>query len=208
MDGKGRAFTGFMGGAAYDRWTSALGMGLQFYRRAVGELELPAGARVLDLGCGTGSLSVALAEKLDGSAVIYGVDISDEQLDHAREKARGISGEFRFLNRSMDDLEFSDGYFDAVVTSMAIHETPPAVRRGAIREAGRVLKRNGLFVLVDWSRPRAGILAALWLPFLFFGDWKDNWHNIYRTICEERGFALREDSYINSMTRRQVFVKQ
>lgn len=208
MNEKGRAFTGMMGGAAYDRWASALGMGMPFYRKAVGELELPGGARVLDLGCGTGSLSVALAAKLDGSVIIYGVDISDEQLDYARAKAKGARGEFHFLNRSMDDLKFSDGYFDAVITSMAFHETPPAVRRGAIRETERVLKRNGHFVFVDWSRPKAGLLAAVWLPFLFIGDWKDNWHNVYRPLCEERGLVLREDRYINSLARRQVFIKK
>ena len=37
------------------------------------------------------------------------------------------------------------------MTSMAIHETPPEIRRAAIRETSRVLKKNGLFVLVDWS---------------------------------------------------------
>ncbi len=86
MHEKGRVFKGMMGGAAYDRWASALGMGAPFYRRAVGEIDLSGGSRVLDLGCGTGSLSVALADKLDGAALIYGVDISDEQLDYARKK--------------------------------------------------------------------------------------------------------------------------
>ena len=208
MDGKGRAFKGMIGGAAYDRWASALGMGMQFYRRAAGGIELPAGARVLDLGCGTGSLSVAFAERLDGAASIYGVDISDEQLGHAQAKTKGHRGEFRFLPYSMDDLQFPDGFFDAVITSMALHETPPTVRCGAIRETARVLKRNGLFVLVDWSRPKAGLLAAIWFPFLFLGEWRDNWRNVYRTLCEEQGLALREDVYINSLVRRQVFIKQ
>jgi len=208
MDDKGREFKGFFGGSGYDRLAVIMGMGGAFYRNAVGDLQVSQNIRALDLGCGTGSLSIALAEKIDGSSVIHGVDISDDQLEFSRKKTKEIPREFNFINCSMDQLEFKKNYFDVVATSMALHETPPDVRRGAIRETARVLKKGGVFVFVDWSRPRFGLLSMIWLPFLFFGEWHDNWNNTYRTLCEEQGLVLEEDKYINSLSRRQVFRKK
>jgi ubiquinone/menaquinone biosynthesis C-methylase UbiE len=199
MDEKGHAFKGVFGGAGYDRWAKLFGMGFSFYRQAVGEVELPRSARVLDLGCGTGSLSIALAEKLHAGSEVHGIDISDDQLHYARTKARSRECVFRFYNSSMDELSFPDDHFDLVISSMALHETPPGVRRGAIREIERVLKKEGLFVLVDWSKPRFGLQAIVWLPFLFFGSWKDNWNNTYRALCSERNLLLEEDNYLNSL---------
>lgn len=204
---KGREFKGIMGGASYERWATLFGMGRPFYRAAIGDAEFAPNAHVLDLGCGTGSLSGAIAEKLDHTAVIHGIDISDDQLNYAREQHQEHRCKTDFIKCSMDALSFGDGCFDVVITSMALHETPPAVRRGAIKEAARVLKRNGIFILVDWSRPKLGLLSAIWLPFLFFSDWKDNWNNVYCQLCDEQGLKLREDYYVNSLVRRQLFVK-
>ena len=207
MNNKGREFKGFFGGSGYDRLALIMGMGAAFYINAVGDVQVSSNIRVLDLGCGTGSLSIALAEKTDNSSVIHAVDISEDQLESSREKTKNIPHKCEFINCSMDQLEFADNYFDLVASSMAFHETPPDVRRGAIRETARVLKKGGVFVFVDWSKPRFGLQSLLWFPFLFFGDWQDNWNNTYCALCEEEGLVLEEDSYINSLSRRQVFRK-
>ncbi|AEG59585.1 class I SAM-dependent methyltransferase [Desulforamulus ruminis] len=204
---KGRKFNGRIGGAAYDRWVSLMLMSQTYYQKAIGDLQLPPGSRVLELGCGTGSLSIALAERADRSSVFYGVDIAEDQLSYARVKTQEVPCTFQFINCSMDELIFEDQYFDAVITSLALHETPPAVRRGAILETARVLKPEGQFILVDWSKPRFGLMSALWLPFLFMGAWRDNWYNEYRLLCEAGGLVLVEDEYINSLIRRQRFIR-
>ncbi|HPB80903.1 MAG TPA: class I SAM-dependent methyltransferase [Spirochaetota bacterium] len=208
MNEKGTEFRGFFGGAGYDRLANVMGMGPSYYDAAIGELNIPEGAEVLDLGCGTGSLGIALAKRYGAVSQVRGVDISDDQLRHARNKSEEVSCPFSFYNCSMDELDFPDSTFDVVVTSMALHETPSAVRRGAIREVSRVLKTGGVFVLIEWSRPRFGLLGMLWLPFLFFGDWRDNWNNRYAELCLEQGLSREHDSYINSLARRQVFVKK
>ena len=109
----------------------------------------------------------------------------------------------------MDELPFPDGHFDLVMTSMALHETPPAVRRAAITETARLLRPGGTFLLVDWSRPRFGLWGIIWYPFCRWGEGnRDNWNNVYPELCRERGLKLKEDDYINSISRRQVFVKE
>lgn len=208
MNEKGNAFEGIAGGRNYKRLAKIFGMGESFYRRAVGDLALPRAARVLDLGCGPGALSLALAEKAGMQTVITGIDISHDQLQYAESRKDHYSCKLMFQYMSMDELQFPDGHFDLVMTSMALHETPPPVRRAAIAETGRVLKAGGRFLLVDWSKPRFGIKALVWFPMVCFGENnKDNWNNAYAGLCAEQGMQLLEDHYLDSMSRRQLFGK-
>jgi demethylmenaquinone methyltransferase/2-methoxy-6-polyprenyl-1,4-benzoquinol methylase len=206
---KGNEFKGWLGGAHYRRFAELFGMGPAFYRAGVGGEVLTAGKKALDLGCGPGALSYALAESADPQAEIHGVDISEDQLSYARAHAGRFACRLEFHHVSMDELPFPDASFDLVMSSMALHETPPPVRRGAIKETARVLKKGGTFVLVDWSRPRLGFWGALWFPFVCFGEKnRDNWTNIYPALCRDRGLRLVSDTYINSISRRQVFVRE
>lgn len=209
MNPKGNAFEGWFGGANYRRLAGLFGMGPAFYRAAVGGAALGAGMKALDLGCGPGALSYALAETADPLAEIHGVDISDDQLNYARAHAGGFSCRLEFHHASMDELPFPDASFDLVMTSMALHETPPAVRRRAVAETARVLKHGGRFVLVDWSRPRFGLWGLLWFPLVRFGERnRDNWTNVYPALCQAQGMRLAADAYINSISRRQLFVRE
>jgi demethylmenaquinone methyltransferase/2-methoxy-6-polyprenyl-1,4-benzoquinol methylase len=109
----------------------------------------------------------------------------------------------------MDDLPYPDEYFDIVVTSMALHETPPNVRRLAILQTARTLKSGGRFILVDWSKPKFGLWGAFWFPMIRWGAQnRDNRQNVYPDLCRQNGLQLKEDYYINSIARRQVFQKE
>lgn len=209
MENKGREFRGMLGGANYRKISALFGMGPKFYRKGLGSIALGPGMRALDLGCGPGALSFALAERAHHASSITGIDLSDDQLHYAKR----FSGNYRcgldFRKNSMDELPFPDGHFDLVMTSMAIHETPPEVRRGAIREAARVLKPDGTFLLVDWGRPKLGLWGIVWFPFVRFGEMnRDNWNNVYPALCRQCGLDQVEDSYITSLVRRQAFIKR
>ena len=183
-------------------------MGPEYYRNCVGNICLAAGMKALDLGCGPGSLSFALAENAHPESMIHGLDISKDQLEYARKHAGLFDCTLEFLLASMDELQYPDRHFDLVMTSMALHETPPKVRRAAIAETTRVLKDGGRFVLVDWSRPKFGLWGCLWYPLIRFGNRnQDNWHNVYHELCLAQGLTLVEDHYLNSLARRQVFRK-
>lgn len=207
MNTKGREFKGLYAGAGYKRWAALMGFRVKFYRRAVGNDIPDYPIKAIDLGCGPGALSYALAEKVNRESEIYGLDISEEQLEYARMHADDSLCSFHFRNSSMDELQFPDNHFDIAMTSMALHETPPEVRRNTIREVARVLKPGGTFILVDWSKPRWGLYGIIWFPFLFGENQKDNWNNVYKELCEKEGLQLQEDTYLDSIARRQVFLK-
>jgi demethylmenaquinone methyltransferase/2-methoxy-6-polyprenyl-1,4-benzoquinol methylase len=108
----------------------------------------------------------------------------------------------------MDELPFPEDYFDAVVTSLALHATPPEVRRKTINEVSRVLKPGGIFGLVDWSRPRFGLWGLVWLPMLLPRMKGDNWQNTYPDLCRQDRMELLKDEYVNSLVRCQVFRRE
>jgi demethylmenaquinone methyltransferase/2-methoxy-6-polyprenyl-1,4-benzoquinol methylase len=183
-------------------------MGEAFYRRGVGGVSLRKDMRALDLGCGPGGISFALAGTAHPEARIIGIDISEDQIAYARSRADGFDCRPEFRNMSMDRLDFADAHFDVVTASMSIHETPPGIRRAALSEVARVLKPGGTFILVEWSRPRLGLLGILWYPMVRFGEKnRDNWHNVYPDLCRDRGLTLTSDDYLNSISRRQTFRK-
>ena len=72
----------------------------------------PAGARVLEAGCGVGAQTVMLLRTSPG-ALIMSIDISDASLRAARERV-GAAGTVRFLRADVFDLPFADGAFDHV----------------------------------------------------------------------------------------------
>jgi ubiquinone/menaquinone biosynthesis C-methylase UbiE len=98
--------------------------------------EIRPGSRVLDVGCGTGGYSVAIAET--ASAVVTGLDESERFVARAREE----SGSASFVVGDAERLPFADRSFDRVLLSLVLHqlEHPEA----AVREACRVLCDGGM----------------------------------------------------------------
>ena len=107
-------------------------------------------ARVLEIGCGTGALALLMAGQ---GARVTAVDVSEEMLAEARRKAAeaGLAEAIEFRQMDVTELgdHFEPGSFDAIVSSLAFSEFPPAVRRYALEEAGRLLKPDGRLLIAD-----------------------------------------------------------
>jgi ubiquinone/menaquinone biosynthesis C-methylase UbiE len=106
--------------------------------------EIAQGARVLDVGCGVGSATRALAER--GDIEVVGVDVDPAQI--AAAQADGPRENLRFLVMDATALDFPDGQFDVVVTSMATHHIPHWQR--AVAEMARVTRPGGHLVYIDF----------------------------------------------------------
>jgi ubiquinone/menaquinone biosynthesis C-methylase UbiE len=113
------------------------------------------GQRLLDLGCGTGSLCLRAAEK---GARVKGIDISREMLVTARRKAeeKHLSGLIEFEEKGVAELdEEKDGQFDAVMCGLFLSELSPGELSFCLTEIWRVLKSGGLFLIADETKPRS-----------------------------------------------------
>ncbi len=203
---KGNHFGTLYGGARYDFFADMLGFDHRFYEKAAVELPLFEGMKVLDLGCGTASLTIAIAEKLGYKGSFHGIDLSSKQLAYALDKS-GNRPEFGFYIGTMDILSFKSNTFDMVATSVAFCETSAEVRRSAIHEASRVLKKGGLFALIDCGKPRIGMSSFILLPFFMFKENHDSWYNTYVEICKDCNLDFVSDAYLKSYIRCQIFRK-
>lgn len=134
-------------------WLLSLGRIERLHLRMAEQAE--AGERVLDIGCGTGSLACRCAEK---GAQVTGIDISPQMLDVAREKveAAGLADQVELREMSAVDLDeaFPEGSFDVVVSSLAFSELSEDEQRFVLRECHRLLRDGGRLVVADEVVPR------------------------------------------------------
>ena len=107
-------------------------------------------ATVVDVGCGTGTLSLALARRLPHAAV-EGVDGDPAILEQARHKPGGDRVTWR--EGLADSLPYHDRSVDAVVCTLVLHHLSPAGKRAALGEMSRVLRPGGQLVIGDWGAP-------------------------------------------------------
>lgn len=118
---------------------------------------------VLDLCCGTGSVTKILSQRVLPNGSVTGVDLSEHMLAKAKAKINAENTTFR--TASADKLPFKDQTFDKAFISYGMHELPKKVRQKAIKELYRVLKPGGALVLVDYYLPKNPITR---FPIAFF----------------------------------------
>lgn len=132
-------------------------------RDLIQQAALPPGARVLDIGCGTGTLAV-LIKRLHPDAEVTGLDPDPKALARARAKAERAGVVVRFDQGFADDLPYQDGSFDRVFSSFMLHHLELRVKEGTLAEVCRVLKPGGSLHLLDFGGPkstRGGLLSRL-----------------------------------------------
>ena len=118
--------------------------------RTVERLALPAGATVLDVGCGTGASAIPAATAVGPTGRVIGVDLADRLLTRAREKSRqqGLSN-IEFRQGDMEDLGYPDGNFDAVVSVFSIFFVPDMTMQ--VGELWRMVKPGGQLAITTWG---------------------------------------------------------
>jgi ubiquinone/menaquinone biosynthesis C-methylase UbiE len=131
----------------------------RFLRRthaAVVELAaLRDGERVLDVGCGTGSLAVALRRAAGPAGSVHGIDASREMIGVARGNASKAGVDVDFQMGLAEAIPFPDETFDLVVSQLAIHHLPDDLKPSAFGEMRRVLKADGRCLIVDFEPPQS-----------------------------------------------------
>jgi ubiquinone/menaquinone biosynthesis C-methylase UbiE len=141
----------------YDPLVAATTREGTFRRRLLAQAAIPAGAAVLDLGCGTGTLAV-WAKQAVPDACVTGVDGDPKVLARARAKAERAGVEIRFDEALAHELPYGDASFHRVLSSLFFHHLTRRDRGRAIAEVARVLRPGGELHVADWGRPR-GLLA-------------------------------------------------
>ncbi|MBF0569433.1 MAG: class I SAM-dependent methyltransferase [Candidatus Omnitrophica bacterium] len=108
---------------------------------------------VLDLGCGTGTLTIEIARLLaDRGGRVSGIDAAPKMIDVALRKASHLANAY-FDVAAAEALPFFDDSFDYVISTFFFHHIDLELKVRALDEAFRVLKPGGLFVIIDVDTP-------------------------------------------------------
>lgn len=132
----------------YDVLTRSLGIA-RVHRRLIDRAGLTAGQRVLEIGCGTGNLSMR-AKRAQPGIELVGSDPDPRALARAERKARGLDG-VRFERAYAQRLPYADATFDRVLSSLMLHHLDQDTKIAAIAEVRRVLRPGGSLQLVDFT---------------------------------------------------------
>lgn len=111
------------------------------------------GDSILEIGCGTGSLTIAAKEHVGPSGKVAGIDIAPEMVTVASRKATRKSVDVSFQVGSIEQIPFPENHFDVVLCSFMIFHMPEDVRRKGFPEIYRVLKSGGHVFILDGILP-------------------------------------------------------
>ena len=167
-DGRSRfVHAGFVAAAArYDRLTRLFSFGLDgWWRRAcLRRCELRAGLALLDVATGTGELVIHARRLLGELGVAVGLDFCGEMLAAARRKLiREGSLPVAWVEARAEALPFPPETFDRVTVGFALRHLDLAE---ALREIVRVLKPDGRFVVIEWTRPERALARRCLLGYM------------------------------------------
>ena len=162
-----------------------------FKRALMAQAAIVPGDRVLDVGCGTGTLAVWIKLE-EPRAEVTGLDGDPAILARAARKAHSNGADIRFDCAMSHALPYADEQFHRVVSSLFFHHLSPEDKRATAREMLRVLRPGGELHVADWGLPGNTLMRVL---FVFvrlldgFRNTADNVSGRLPAILREAGFA-------------------
>ena len=162
--------------------------GVELTRKTVAALKLPGGARLVELGCGTGTTARMLAEEF--GLRVSALDRSRLNVERAEARFGGVRPAAQFLCADAQSLPFEDGAFDAALAECTFSLF--ADQSAALRETLRILKPGGQFAITDMATggPLPKDVARVLAPWTCLADAVDE--QSYAAIFRAHGFQVTE----------------
>lgn len=177
----------------YDPWIKLYALGTEKKRRKdfIRFAGIRDGMLVLDVGCGTGTLTNMAAQYTKDGHVI-GVEPSKRMLDRAGKKARNAGLETEFWLACAESLPFKDGSFDVVLVSFVFHHLSHDVKKRALDEVYRVLMPGGFLAYMDYGMPTnvfGRVIASIVILEGFGDSFRDHFEGRMPELIRNAGFV-------------------
>lgn len=163
----------------------------RYKSRLIEQAQIQPGMRVMDLGCGTGTLAI-MAKQAQPNAEVVGLDADPEMLKMAHAKKNQEKLDVKFEVGFTNNLPYPDASFDRVLSSIMIHHLKTPEKERTAREIYRVLKPGGQLHVIDFGKPST-IYGKLLGPFLHkFEEANDNIDGKLPIMFGEAGLKVQE----------------
>lgn len=165
-------------------------------RRLIAQAALKPGMRVLDLGCGTATLTLLL-KRLHPDVELHALDADHGALSLARAKAEAAGLEIHFHRGYAQDPPFEGQSFDRILSSLLFHHLKRDDKQRALNRAWQLLKPVGELHVADWGRPQGFLQRLAFLPVQFldgFETTRDSVGGILPQLMEGAGFEAVEET--------------
>ncbi len=143
---------------------------------------------VLDVGCGTGRLTLEIARLLPSGGRVIGMDAGGKMVTLAKNKRQIPEKQINFLRVSAENIAFTDETFDCVYNVFLLHHLPMELKLVAINEMYRVLKKEGVLVMVDVDRPSNLLGWLIGLTRFYVKEIRDNMKTPLCLLLSNAGF--------------------
>jgi demethylmenaquinone methyltransferase/2-methoxy-6-polyprenyl-1,4-benzoquinol methylase/phosphoethanolamine N-methyltransferase len=182
-------------------WLLSLGKARAIRKATVELAQIKPGDRVLDVGCGTGDLTIAAKALAGPTGEVYGTDASPKMIDMAQQKAARAGVDVTFQTDLIENITFPDNQFDVVLSSLMMHHLPDDLKREGLAEIYRVLKPGGRILIVDMESSSSGSVFQRFsdLMIQLHGGHAAMQNNVKNLIpfVEAAGFTSVETDKIN-----------
>jgi ubiquinone/menaquinone biosynthesis C-methylase UbiE len=179
---------------SYDLYMKRITLGREdaLRKMTVNLAQVKQGDSVLEVGCATGTLSLAAKRQAGPTGSVFGIDIIPGMIEVSREKAIQAKLDVTFQLGNIEDIPFPNEHFDVVMCSFMIFHMSEEVRHKGIKEIYRVLKPQGRLMVLDLAlppHPVSRMILKLLLGFMIKHDLKE-----LQPVMESSGFSPIEIS--------------
>lgn len=183
----------------FDRFVR-IGMFEQRFKAALVEAAGPGpGDRLLDLGCGTGTLAL-MVKRAEPGARVTGLDADPEILEIARAKAEDEGEDVELVEALSTEMPFEDRSFDRILSTLFFHHLSGADKRRTAAEIVRVLKPRGELHVVDLGHPPDPLMRAAVTTVRVFDGFERTRDNVAGALP-----AIFEDAGLEGATETRRF---
>ena len=166
---------------------------MRFKQQLVNQANIQPGQRVLDLGCGTGTLTLLIKQAYPAAEVI-GLDGDLTVLALARAKAEMGRVTLAFNAGMAFRLPYPDQAFDRVLTSLVLHHLTTENKQRTLHEVYRVLQPGGALYVLDFGRPHNALAYLISHIVRHFERVADNVEGLLPVMFGRAGFTPSEET--------------